>query len=206
MSEITRVDDNIFRVGAPDLGIDSVDVQRWAQEMKETAKKMDYLAKLVVQIDVIKWIKPEIKEQHTVEKDGTKHSVRAVIYHTQMSSTHEIPLKEEDHVEEYDWKGEIEKINNAKGDATSYGILFTVKAYQKNDLLIGSISRRFGQLDLNELRKANEIIYAPIKLPPVTIQVGGRPVTIPSRPIARPLPPVEPEMEFKKLFARLEKK
>lgn len=204
MSEITRVDDNIFQVGAPDLGIDLVGMQKWTQEMKETAQKTDYLARLVVETNVIKWIEPEIKEYHTVEKDGTKHSRKSVLYQNHTRSTYEIPLEKENNIED-DWEDESEAINDTIGGATSYAVLFTVKAYQKNDVFIGFISRKFGQLNLIELRKVNEIMNAPIQLPPITIQVGGRPVMIPSRPIIRPpRPPVEPEMEFKKLFAKLE--
>ncbi len=203
MTELVTLDDNIVEFNDPRLGIDPQGLQKWAHEVQETASKTDRLAKIIIEIRMIKWTTPEVTESERIE-DGKTITTRNVILQRACSSNSEIELDKEDNFEEYDFEDEVEDLNKFLDKATSYGVVFTMKAYQSNDTVIAAVSRKFGRLDLSELKKAWEVVNKPIELPPMKIQSGGRTITIPSRPISRPMPPINPEMEFKKLFADLE--
>lgn len=207
MSGLVTLDDNIIEFNNPRLGIDVPGLQKWAQEVKETALKTALVAKVVIELRMTKWITPEVSESQRVE-DGKTITRRNVTTHRQALSETEIELDKEDNenFEKYDFEEAAEEVKNFLDNATSYGVVFTLKAYQSNDTLVGSISRKFGRIDKRDLKVAHEAVNKPITLPPMTINVGGRPRTIPARPILRPMPPVNPEAEFEKLFDSLEKR
>ncbi len=197
MSELITLDDNIVEFYFPRQGFYTESLQRWAQSIKETAGKTDRLARVVIEIRMIKWIKPEVTESKRQE-DSSTDATENIVFQAASIIKKEIALEQVS-----DFKEEEERTNAFLDKATSYGVVFRIKAYRSNNRLIAVIHRQFGRLDLVELREASEAENKLIVVPPSTIQVGRRPVTILSRPIERPITPIDPKAEFEKLIQTL---
>lgn len=203
MSGLVTLDDNIVEFNDPRLGIDPKGLQKWAQEVQETADKTDRLAKVTFEIRVLKWITPEVTESERVE-EGKTITTTSVVTENVIFAESEMELDKDSNFKEYDFQEEVEVVKEILDNATSYGVVFITKAYQSNDTLVATVTRKFGRLDLSELKKAWEALNKPIQAPPITVNVEGHPLTIPSRPIPRVMPLIDPEVEFKKLFDSLE--
>jgi len=194
MSGLVALDNDVVEFNDPALGIDQNGLKKWAQEVKETAQKTDWLAKVLFETRILRWVDPQLTESKRVE-DGEVIISRSFALTHVSSIQSEIELEQDVNFGEYDFEDEVNDVKEYLGDATSYGVIFKASAYQSNGDLVGAVYRKFGRLDLIELKNAWEVVNNPSQM----LSMG--------RSVARgiSMPSIDPINEFEKLFEMLER-